>query len=243
MTSGSMAERGRRPVIVLLGALTLAIATVTILVATQPAPRCTKLTRDMIGRKEFRAPPCLFIDKTAIYYALLHTTEGDLRLELNPGLARTTVNNFVFLALTGFYDNTTFHRVENPKDHALIQGGDPTGTGHGGPGYTYRGEEPSPVLSYIRGVVAMANTGSLSSNGSQFFIMAREWKALGAPDHKPTYTFFGFVPEPASFAVLDRIVSVPTKGTKPLTPVVIRSVDISVYRKAIDKSPSPIPRP
>jgi cyclophilin family peptidyl-prolyl cis-trans isomerase len=233
--------RERRPQAILLALLVLVFAALTAAVVLRQPPKCTKLSAAIAGAKEFRAPPCMFINKRALYFATLHTGLGDVKLELNPGLAEHTVNNFVFLSLTGFYDGTTFHRVENAADHALVQAGDPTGTGQGGPGYTYAGERPSPILRYARGILAMANTGNLDSTGSQFFIMVREWAALGNPKAVPNYTFFGAVRDPASLAVLDRIVRVNVVGTRPVTPVTIESVSVVVSNK--DGTTSEVPRP
>ena len=108
--------------------------------------------------------PAYEINDDALYEATISTDRGDIVLELDPKLAPTTVNNFVALARQGFYDGTTFHRV---VPGFVIQGGDPEGTGRGGPGYRFADE---PVKGeYTFGAVAMANTGP-DTNGSQFFI-------------------------------------------------------------------------
>ncbi|MDQ3286408.1 MAG: peptidylprolyl isomerase [Actinomycetota bacterium] len=100
------------------------------------------------------------------YYALLHTERGSIRIKLFPEEAPITVNNFVFLAREGYYDGTTFHRVI--KDF-MVQGGDPTETGTGGPGYHIR-DEFHPSLRHDRpGILSMANAGP-NTGGSQFFI-------------------------------------------------------------------------
>jgi peptidyl-prolyl cis-trans isomerase B (cyclophilin B) len=109
-------------------------------------------------------PPAHEIDDNATYEITIATDKGDIVMELDPQLAPNTVNNFVALARQGFYDNVTFHRV---VPEFVIQGGDPEGSGRGGPGYKFADE---PVRGdYIHGAVAMANAGP-DTNGSQFFI-------------------------------------------------------------------------
>jgi peptidyl-prolyl cis-trans isomerase B (cyclophilin B) len=101
------------------------------------------------------------------YFATLETDKGIIQLELYPQHAPRTVNNFVFLAREGFYDGVTFHRVV--KDF-VIQGGDPTGTGRGGPGYRFEDEfKDNPLRHDAAGMISMANAGP-NTNGSQFFI-------------------------------------------------------------------------
>jgi peptidyl-prolyl cis-trans isomerase B (cyclophilin B) len=109
-------------------------------------------------------PPAHEINDDAVYEATITTDRGDMVLELDPKLAPNTVNNFVSLARQGFYDGLTFHRV---VPEFVIQGGDPEGSGRGGPGYRFADE---PVKGeYTFGAVAMANAGP-DTNGSQFFI-------------------------------------------------------------------------
>jgi peptidyl-prolyl cis-trans isomerase B (cyclophilin B) len=96
----------------------------------------------------------------------METTRGDINIELYPQHAPKTVNNFVFLAGEGFYDGVVFHRVINDF---MIQGGDPTGTGCGGPGYKFEDEVKNNPLKHEQGVISMANAGP-NTNGSQFFI-------------------------------------------------------------------------
>jgi peptidylprolyl isomerase/peptidyl-prolyl cis-trans isomerase B (cyclophilin B) len=115
---------------------------------------------------EYDAPPEMQIDTEMNYVATLVTEKGDIVVELFDDRVPETVNNFVFLAREGFYDNTTFHRV---LPDFMAQGGDPTGTGMGGPGYTFE-DEFHPELSHDRvGTLSMANSGP-NTNGSQFFI-------------------------------------------------------------------------
>jgi peptidyl-prolyl cis-trans isomerase B (cyclophilin B) len=119
-----------------------------------------------MASKQWSQPPALEIDTTKSYKATLDTTQGDIVLELYPNYAPKTVNNFVFLARQGFYDGVTFHRVISDF---MIQGGDPTGTGRGGPGYKFEDETRGNPLKHTTGVISMANAGP-NTNGSQFFI-------------------------------------------------------------------------
>lgn len=183
--------------------------------------------REPSTRLRFPGPPPMTIDVDHTFYiAHLDTSVGKIDMTLDTVLGPRTVNNFVFLARAGFYDGMTFHRVESTADHALVQTGDPCGTGHGGPGYTYDGEKPSPITQYNRGTVAMANTGDPSSNGSQFFIIARDHPALSSPRSFPRYTFFGYVTSPESLETLDKMVSVPLDGTRPITSIRLNTVTI-----------------
>nr|WP_165423914.1 peptidylprolyl isomerase [Ktedonosporobacter rubrisoli] len=127
------------------------------------------------------------IDPNKKYKAILHTSKGDITVELFADKAPITVNNFVFLAREKFYDNTTFHRVIKGF---MAQGGDPTGTGTGSPGYRFNDEPGALALKHDKaGVVAMANAGP-NTNGSQFFI------THGAHPHlNGGYAVFGQVVE------------------------------------------------
>ncbi|NNJ10815.1 peptidylprolyl isomerase [Chloroflexales bacterium ZM16-3] len=115
---------------------------------------------------QWSSPPALTIDKAKTYKVTIDTTKGDIELELYPQSAPMTVNNFVFLAGQGFYNGLKFHRVIN---NFMIQGGDPTGTGSGGPGYKFADEVRGNPLTHQTGVISMANAGP-NTNGSQFFI-------------------------------------------------------------------------
>ncbi len=130
--------------------------------------------------KRYSTPPPMLIDTNRTYRAIIRTNKGDIHLQLNPAEAPLTVNNFVALARDGYFDGVTFHRV---VPHFVIQGGDPTGTGSGGPGYKFQDE---PVKrQYKAGTVAMANAGP-NTNGSQFFICLED-----QPNLPPNYTIFG----------------------------------------------------
>lgn len=116
--------------------------------------------------QQWSAPPAMTIDPAKIYFATLKTDKGDIKVELYADSAPKTVNNFVFLAHEGFYDNTTFHRV---IPEFMAQGGDPTASGMGGPGYEFE-DEIDPAKKFDGpGYLAMANSGP-NTNGSQFFI-------------------------------------------------------------------------
>ena len=110
--------------------------------------------------------PEMQIDTSKKYMAEIETNKGVIELELFPNHAPKTVNNFVFLAGKGFYDGISFHRVIS---NFMIQGGDPTGTGAGGPGYSFEDEVADNPLTHETGVISMANAGP-NTNGSQFFI-------------------------------------------------------------------------
>jgi cyclophilin family peptidyl-prolyl cis-trans isomerase len=116
--------------------------------------------------KQWNKPPEFVIDLKKKYSATLSTDKGDIVLDLFADKTPVTVNNFVFLAREGFYDDTIFHRVISDF---MAQGGDPTGTGRGGPGYRFA-DELHPSLKHDKpGILSMANAG-LGTNGSQFFI-------------------------------------------------------------------------
>ena len=116
--------------------------------------------------KQWRNPPAMQIDPAKTYRAVMETTKGAITLELYPRHAPKTVNNFCFLTREGYYDGVVFHRV---IENFVIQGGDPTGTGRGGPGYSFEDEVKGNPLQHETGVISMANAGP-HTNGSQFFI-------------------------------------------------------------------------
>ncbi|GIK56011.1 MAG: peptidylprolyl isomerase [Chloroflexi bacterium] len=116
--------------------------------------------------KEWKIPPAMQIDPKKNYTVHMETNKGSIVIELYPQYAPKTVNNFVFLIGESFYDGVTFHRV---IDNFMIQGGDPTGTGRGGPGYRFEDEFKDNPLKHETGVLSMANAGP-NTNGSQFFI-------------------------------------------------------------------------
>jgi peptidyl-prolyl cis-trans isomerase A (cyclophilin A) len=161
--------------------------------------------------------------------AILHTNKGDITITLFPNHAPETVANFVGLAKgekentakgagEPFYDGLVFHRV---IDGFMIQGGDPNGTGTGGPGYTFK-DEPHPELTFEKPyLLAMANAGP-GTNGSQFFITVAPTTWLNFK-----HTIFGEVADDASKQVVDTIATVPTGAMdRPVEPVVIETVEI-----------------
>jgi len=115
---------------------------------------------------QWSSPPAMQIDVTKDYAVSIETNRGTIELTLNPQHAPNTVNNFVFLAQKGYYDGVKFHRV---IEDFMIQTGDPTGTGRGGPGYKFADECKGNPLKHERCVISMANAGP-NTNGSQFFI-------------------------------------------------------------------------
>ncbi len=139
---------------------------------------------DLLEEKQFESCPPVVIDLSKQYSARLKTAKGEILIKLLADQAPVTVNNFVFLARQGWYDGITFHRV---LEDYIVQTGDPSGTGYGGPGYAFV-NEISPALSFDRaGLVAMANSGR-DTNGSQFFITLAP-----APHLNGAYTIFGNV--------------------------------------------------
>jgi len=165
--------------------------------------------------QHFDAAPPLIIDPTRTYTAEMLTSKGALTISLNPIAAPKTVNNFVFLARWHYYDGVTFHRI---IPGFMCQGGDPEGTGRGGPGYRFDDELPAPGR-YEIGSLAMANAGP-NTNGSQFFIVSGP-DGVGLP---PSYSLFGKVVK--GLDVVKAIESVGSRSGTPSEPVVIESVTI-----------------
>jgi cyclophilin family peptidyl-prolyl cis-trans isomerase len=160
------------------------------------------------------------LDDSKTYTGTLTTNKGDIEVEFYPEDAPVTVNNFVQLANEGYYDGTPFHRIVRGF---VIQGGDPTGTGTGGPGYRFQDE---PVKKdYERGTLAMANAGP-NTNGSQFFIVLEDLRGR-LPKN---YTIFGKVT--SGMDVVDEIAAVPTRRgaggeqSTPTEPVTLEKVTI-----------------
>ena len=164
--------------------------------------------------RRYQVEPEPTIDPTKTYSATLHTGHGPITIGLLAAGAPRAVNNFVFLGRDGCYDGVILHRVISGF---VIQGGDPTGTGRGGPGYQFQDEFHSRT-EYTRGTVAMANAGP-NTNGSQFFICLED---VRLPNQ---YTIFGEVTE--GMDVVDRIAASPTGADdRPHDPVVIASVEV-----------------
>jgi len=119
-----------------------------------------------MAAQQWKSAPAMTIDATKNYTATIETNKGTVVIDLYAKHAPKTVNNFVFLAKQGFYDGIKFHRVIS---NFMVQGGDPTGTGSGGPGYKFEDETRGNPLTHETGVLSMANAGA-NTNGSQFFI-------------------------------------------------------------------------
>jgi peptidylprolyl isomerase len=167
--------------------------------------------------QKFDSKPAIGIDKNKRYTATMDTSMGTMVIALDAVAAPETVNNFVFLANYHYYDGVIFHRIINGF---VCQGGDPTGTGRGGPGYRFEDELPKPGR-YEVGSLAMANAGP-NTNGSQFFI-------ISGPDGArlpPNYSLFGKVVK--GLDIVEKMQNVRTgAGDKPVDDVVINSVTIS----------------
>jgi len=167
--------------------------------------------------RQYSRQPSMGVDANVKYTAVIQTNCGAITLELFPAQAPLTVNNFVFLAREGFYNGVTFHRV---IPNFMIQGGDPSGTGAGGPGYSFR-DEIVPSLKFDRpGILAMANAGP-NTNGSQFFITTAQTSYLDG-----RHTIFGRVVSGQEVAVAISGLQTDARD-RPLQPVVIRSIEIN----------------
>lgn len=172
--------------------------------------------KEIVPVEKEASPYALSIDMSKQYEAILSTSMGDITIALTASATPVTVNNFVTLAEKNFYDKTIFHRVIKGF---MIQGGDPDGTGRGGPGYRFD-DEPFEG-QYVRGTVAMANSGP-NTNGSQFFIMHKDTALPHA------YVIFGKVTN--GMEIVDKIAEAPVspngEGSTPVTPVVVNSIKI-----------------
>ena len=173
--------------------------------------------------KQYQAAPAMSIDTSKTYTAVIKTDKGDVKVQLLASQAPATVNNFVFLAKDGFYNGVPFYRViaDNDGQTALVQAGDPTGTGSGGPGYTLP-QEATDGQSFDAGALAMAkpNEAGAPNNGSQFFITTK-----AEPTFDGKYTVFGKVVE--GFDVLTQITQRdPLLQQDPPTADTIQSIDI-----------------
>jgi peptidylprolyl isomerase len=167
-------------------------------------------------QQSFDGTPPMCIDRSKRYSARMVTSKGTMSIALDPAGAPLTVNNFVFLARYHYYDGIVFHRI---IPGFVLQGGDPTGTGTGGPGYRFTDELPQPGR-YELGSLAMANAGP-DTNGSQFFVISGP-SGMRLP---PQYSLFGKV-----VSGMDVVASIDAVGTQSGTPtekVTIESVTIS----------------
>jgi cyclophilin family peptidyl-prolyl cis-trans isomerase len=167
--------------------------------------------------KQWNTPPAMKIDPKKQYKARMETDKGTMVIELFADKTPMTVNNFVFLSREGFYDGIIFHRV---IDNFMVQGGDPTGTGRGGPGYKFGDEFNSSLKHDKQGILSMANAGP-GTNGSQFFIT-----------HGPTphlngkHTVFGQVVEG-----LEVLMSIPARD-----PGNVNAPAVKIIRVTIEES-------
>ena len=177
---------------------------------------CPEVDGSSPKRQRFDAPPPMCIDSERSYTATMVTSKGTMTIALDPASAPRTVNNFVFLARYHYYDGITFHRI---IPGFVLQGGDPEGTGRGGPGYRFADELPR-AGRYEVGSVAMANAGP-DTNGSQFFVISGpQGAALPAQ-----YSLFGKVV--SGLDVVAAIDAVGTGSGKPRERVTIESVTIT----------------
>jgi cyclophilin family peptidyl-prolyl cis-trans isomerase len=236
---GRLRRPGARLVVVALPLVILSIgcgATPPLRIASVGTPNPVAATRDEKGvcwtdeqriggddsmPQQYTEQPAMRIDPAKAYSGSLQTNKGTIQVELFPDDAPVTVNNFVCLAEDGYFNNTPFHRIVKGF---VIQGGDPTGTGSGGPGYKFPDE---PInKDYERGTLAMANAGP-NTNGSQFFIVLDDLRG----NLPKNYTIFGRVTE--GLDVVDAIANTPTRtgrsgeNSTPTEPVTLEKVTIS----------------
>ena len=178
------------------------------------------------GKKQYDKEPEMTIDPEKVYVARMETTLGPIVIELYPKQAPHHVNSFVFLAREGYYDGVIFHRV---IPGFMAQGGDPTGTGGGGPGYELKAEFND--TKHTRGVVSAARTADPDSAGSQFFLMHGD-----APHLDGKYTAYGKIVE--GIEVVDKIVELPRDASdRPNDPPSIKSIKIEEKGAAAPKDP------
>lgn len=175
-----------------------------------------------MGYAQYAGPPEMKIDPSLTYLATIETNRGEIVIQLYADVAPNTVNNFICLATEDYYDGVVFHRVM--RDF-MIQTGDPTATGRGGPGYQINDELPGEELNYVEGTVAMANAGP-NTNGSQFFIN----HANNTNNLQKNYTIFGQVIE--GMDVVNTIAEVPVspnengENSKPAATITILDITI-----------------
>ncbi len=175
------------------------------------------------GYPMWDSAPQMVIDPAKTYIATIETNRGDIVIQLAASTAPVTVNNFVCLSRAGYYDVTVFHRI---IQGFMVQGGDPTGTGTGDPGYQINDELPQGETPYARGTIAMANAGP-NTNGSQFFIVHQDQPA----NFPKSYSVFGQVT--TGIEVLDTLTTIPVadngrgEASRPLATVGIKTIVIT----------------
>lgn len=200
-------------------AATTAPATGSTPLAATVTPAFTPAATSRVAgaRTSYSTPPSMTLDPESDYVANFRTNQGNFTVKLFATQTPVTVNNFVFLAQQGFYDGLIFHRV---IENFMIQGGDPTGTGGGGPGYKFQDEIVAGLVFDAPGKLAMANAGP-GTNGSQFFITVAATDWLNG-----NHTIFGEVTEGQN--VVNSISRVTTgRGDVPLQRVIIERIDIT----------------
>jgi cyclophilin family peptidyl-prolyl cis-trans isomerase len=206
--------------------ISLILVMVSLALSVLVFPGCssnTSVTTDVLTTNHnmrWSQPPSMTIDQNKQYTATLKTNYGNIVVQLFPQDAPLTVNNFVFLARQGFYNGVTFHRI---IPGFVIQGGDPTGTGTGNPGYKFADEYVN--RDYSTGTVAMANSGA-NTNGCQFFICLSDLTNYNSYFRNKDYTIFGIVT--SGMDVVKKIANVPTNsGNKPTVDVHMNTVIIT----------------
>lgn len=164
--------------------------------------------------KQWSVPPVMNLDPQKNYTAVLKTDKGNIMIRLHSDKVPRTVNNFIFLAQQGFYNNTIFHRVIS---NFMAQGGDPTGTGTGGPGYRFP-DEFDPTLRHDKpGILSMANAGP-NTNGSQFFITH-----IPTPWLDGKHSVFGQVTQG-----MDVLLSIPPRDPNQLTGPAVHLISVTI---------------
>ena len=198
-TAGAARKRNWPSWLLPAGALIVVAIVATVFLLNQPKEKdeimgpLTSLAPEQ-RNGYYNSPPEMILNLQHDYRAVIVTERGDITVDLYEGITPTTVNNFVFLARQGFYNGVTFHRV---LDGFMAQGGDPTGRGSGGPGYTFQDEALDKTSFDRAGLLAMANAGA-NTNGSQFFITF-----VPTPHLNGRHTIFGEVIEGSE--VLDKL--------------------------------------
>ncbi|MEU0076245.1 peptidylprolyl isomerase [Streptomyces sp. NPDC006332] len=200
---------------------------------TSKAPDpCEKPAAGKVKKATWKKEPAVTIDKSAPYTMKLATTCGEIDLELKTSAAPHTVNSFAFLAGKGFFDHTKCHRLTT-QDIYVLQCGDPTGTGSGGPGYTIPDENLKDKSLknniYPAGTVAMANTGQPHSGGSQFFLVYQDSQL------PPSYTPFGTV-SASGMKVLKKIAAAGAQPADPTTQNTAPNATVVINKATVTKS-------
>jgi peptidyl-prolyl cis-trans isomerase B (cyclophilin B) len=199
---------------------------------SKPADPCEKPAEGKVKTQTWKKEPAMTIDKSAAYTLKLDTTCGGIDIALKASAAPHTVNSFHFLAGKGYFDHTKCHRLTDTGIYVL-QCGDPTGTGTGGPGYTIPDEnlKDSSLKGnvYPAGTVAMANTGQAHTGGSQFFLVYQDSQL------PPSYTPFGTVSE-AGMKVLKKIAAAGAQPADPTTGNTAPNATVVIDRATVTKS-------